>query len=110
MQLARGLEALGGDVRLAMRQLAAAPGFTLVAVATLALGIGVNSAIFGLADAALMRRCRSAEAEQVMMVWERTAQVAEIRGLAAEPARLPRAEPDVRGHGLRQGGMAADRC
>ena len=46
------LEELRSDLRLAARQLIAAPAFTLVAALTLALGIGVNSAIFALADAA----------------------------------------------------------
>jgi putative ABC transport system permease protein len=60
------------DVRLALRQLASAPGFTFVAALTLALGIGVNSAIFGLADAALMRPLPFGQAERMMMLWERT--------------------------------------
>jgi ABC-type antimicrobial peptide transport system permease subunit len=53
MRLTQPLEEVRSDVRLAMRQLISAPGFTLVAVLTLALGIGVNGAIFSLADAAL---------------------------------------------------------
>jgi putative ABC transport system permease protein len=73
MQLRQRLETLGGDVRLAIRQLKASPAFTLVAVATLALGIGVNSAIFALADAALLRPLPFADPGQLVMVWERTA-------------------------------------
>jgi putative ABC transport system permease protein len=60
------------DVRLAVRQLIAAPGFTAVAVLTLALGIGVNSAIFALADATLMRPLPFGQAESLVMLWERT--------------------------------------
>src|SRR5690242_11494324 len=43
------------EVRHAFRLLARNPGFTLIATLSLALGIGANSAIFGLADALLLR-------------------------------------------------------
>jgi len=71
MPLTQWLETVRGDVRLAVRQLIAAPGFTVVAALTLALGIGVNSAIFALADAALMRPLPFGQAERLVMVWER---------------------------------------
>jgi hypothetical protein len=54
MRLRERLEEFGSDVRLAVRQLGSAPGFTSMAALTLALGIGVNSAIFALADATLI--------------------------------------------------------
>lgn len=49
------LEQIGQDVRYALRQLKKTPGFTATAVLTLALGIGVNAAIFTLVDAIMMR-------------------------------------------------------
>jgi len=55
MRLAQWIEGLGDDGKFAWRQLRGAPGFAIVAVLTLALGIGANSAIFALVDATLLR-------------------------------------------------------
>jgi len=51
----RWLEEFLQDLRFGVRMLLKNPGFTLVVVATLALGIGANTAIFGLVDALLLR-------------------------------------------------------
>jgi putative ABC transport system permease protein len=59
------------DVRMAFRQLRHAPGFAAVVVATLALGVGANSAVFALADAALLRPLPFAEPDRLVMAWER---------------------------------------
>ena len=49
------LDTIRSDVRYALRWLRRSPGFTLVAVASLAIGIGFNTAIFTLVDALLFR-------------------------------------------------------
>ena len=69
----RGLpfvDTLTQDVRFGARTLRKAPGFTLLAVLVLALGIGVTTAIFSLIDAALLRPLPFRDAHQLVMLWE----------------------------------------
>src|SRR3712207_5566323 len=49
------LDAFAGDVRYACRWLARSPGFAVVAIVSLGLAIGVNTAVFSLLDALLLR-------------------------------------------------------
>ena len=62
------LESIGRDLRYAMRSLRSRPAFTLTVIATLALGIGANTAIFTLVDALLLRPLPVAHPEQLVIV------------------------------------------
>ncbi len=57
------------ELRFAFRQLIKAPGFTIVAVITLALGIGANSAIFSVIDGVLLLPLPFPNANRLTMIW-----------------------------------------
>lgn len=65
---ALAVSSVWADVRYGMRQLKRAPGFTAIALVTLALGIGANTAIFSLVDAALLKMLPVRDPEQLVQL------------------------------------------
>jgi putative ABC transport system permease protein len=65
------MENLRGDIRYAFRNLLRRPGFTLIAVITLALGIGANTAIFSAINALLLKPLPFPELDRVVAIWDK---------------------------------------
>ncbi|HXT38988.1 MAG TPA: ABC transporter permease [Candidatus Angelobacter sp.] len=73
------------DLKSALRQLLKNPGFTVVAVLTLALGIGANTAIFSIINGVMLRPLPYPEPDRLVTLWERSPQ----RGVEQERVSGP---------------------
>src|SRR5688572_20192762 len=79
------MDSLWMDLRFALRNLRRSPGFTLAAIATLALGIGATTAIFSVVDGVLLRPTPFVDDGRLLVVWETDRSSGTLR----EPASFP---------------------
>ena len=66
------METVWYDLTYSVRTLFKHPGFTAVAILSLAIGIGANSAIFSVTNAILLRPLRYKDADRLVILWSRS--------------------------------------
>jgi len=73
------------DARYGLRMLGKSPGFTAVAMLTLALGIGANTSVFSVLDAALLRPLHFGNPASLVLVWENEPAAGVLRNPVSPP-------------------------
>jgi putative ABC transport system permease protein len=82
------METIWNDLRYGWRMLRRNPGFTAVAILTLAIGIGANAAIFSVINTVLLRPLPFPDSGRIVLVWETYANRNVTQGVAAPPELL----------------------
>jgi predicted permease len=81
----RSIEDFAADARYALRTLRRNPGYTVTAVTTFAVGIGLSTAIFGIVHGVLLRPLPYAESDRLAVIWERNV----AKGVNANVVSVP---------------------
>jgi predicted permease len=78
------VDGMAQDVRLAARWLWRRPGFSLTVIATLAIAVGANTAMFSVVNAVLLRDLPFAQADRLVTIWRATADRPDLRSYVAK--------------------------
>ena len=78
------MEVLWQDLRFGWRMLRRSPGFAIVAVLTLAIGIGANAAIFSVINSVILRPLPFPESQRIVWIWETDENRNVHRGVASQ--------------------------